>query len=828
MFLTKILTDSAQQFPDRPALRMLMGYRQVTLTYAQVLEYAQKVAVFLQEQGLGKGDPVILCASNSPYWVTLYWGCLLRGCIVVPLAVQSTQETVNKIASQVEAKLFFRSFHLRQTVAGARTLIIEHLAEIVASCDIKNYTATDLSETGIALIMYTSGTTGDPKGVVLTHNNIASNVAQLQKNFRFGPHERILSMLPLSHMLEQTIGFLLPYTSGSQIIYVHAPSAIRNLLMQHKITKIATVPEFLKVFWARMTLALGERGLLKVFKAALAFSRLVHYKPVQRCIMWPVRRMLGGKLDLIATGGAPLDLELLAHWDALGISVLQGYGLTETSPVIANCTLEQQRIGSVGKPLATMQVRLSAQGEIEVRGPSVFSGYFKDEEKTRDAFTADGWFKTGDIGAFDKDGFLFLKGRKKYMIKGPGAENIYPEDIEAVLNEIDGVKDSCIIGLEKDSGMVEIHAVLLLAGQAPEAEAIVQMANKQLAPYQHITGWSVWPGEDFARTVTRKIKKEEVIAFVRQKESYLAPAPAALVSPLTHMLAQIAGVDVSSIHPETKLTNDLKFDSLMRIELVSGIEEVRGVTIDETLITSQTTVADLEAIIKGAQPVKKVHRVKSWPRWWWARGLRRVGYGVFRIMRTLFCRLQVKGLENLNDLKCPVIFMPNHVSMIDGLIVVQALPAALRRRLSFAAAQDVLYGEYKWASWFVDLFFNTFPFPRREHDHIATGLLNMGTMLDSGYSVVIFPEGHVSHDGRLQELKRGAGLVAVEMNTLVIPVHIEGLDALVPYDHIIPKKRGPVTVTFGKPLKIGRESSYDQATALIGKAMEEQATESAK
>jgi long-chain acyl-CoA synthetase len=820
MVLTDILTHSAQRYASKPALTMRMGYRTITLTYKQVEELACKVALFLEAQGLGKGDTVLLCAPNSPYWVCVWWGCLLRGCWVVPLAVASTQSTIEKIARQTQAKVFFTSIHVRFTVPSATTFIVEYLPDLVASFSVDAYKPIKITQSDVAEIMFTSGTTGDPKGVVLTHGNIVSNVEVLEHVLRIsGGKERILSILPLSHMLEQTTGMILPCLLGVHIIYAHSHGAIRELLNAYRITKMITVPEFLKLMAQRIQSNVREEKREKVFTMLMNFAHKIGIKWAQRLLLRPVITSLGGKLDTFASGGAALDPDLEQWWDTCGLYVLQGYGLTETSPVVTINDYDQRKVGSVGKPLSNVQIRLTKDGEIEVNGPNVFRGYFNDEARTKECFTSDGWFKTGDMGHVDADGFLFLKGRRKYMIKGPGAENIFPEDIETVLNTISGVRDSCVVGVEKKSGMVEIHAVLLLADQSLKAADIVHQANEHLASYQRVTGWSVWPEEDFPRSVTRKVKKEMVITWIKERQENHNGNGVNAVSPLIHLLAEISGVSAHAIHATTSLMYDLKFDSLMRVELVTRIEDMKGVLIDERLITGSTTVADLENIIATAKPLTKMPAVKRWPRWLLARMIR----GLWQMLQwplvRIFFTVKIEGEENLKNAQLPIILMPNHVSLIDSFFVVAALPRMLRKKLSFAAAYDVLYEEYWYLRWLGELFFNTFPFPRKEHEHVATGLLNMGTMLDDGYSVVVFPEGAISKDGKLQPLKRGAGLIAIEMGCAVIPVKMKGIEQAIPYNCIFPRKRGKLTIVFGKPIIFTKSMTYDQTTSMIEAAL---------
>lgn len=824
MSLVDIITHSVRLFAKRPALTMRMGYRTVTLSYTDVERMAQQVAVFLERHGVNHGDRVALCAPNSPYWIAIFWGCLMRGAVLVPLAPQYTSAMLDRIIASAQPKVFFSSANGRYH-GLVPTFLVERLPNLIADCDPVLYRVVPHAETDLAEIMYTSGTTGDPKGVMLTHGAIIANVCALRATDCLPVvGEAMLSVLPLSHMLEQTAGFLLPFSAGAHIIFTHSHAAVKELLCEYRITKMVAVPEFLKLMMSRLESGVRDRGMTKIFSSIMWLARCVSYRPLKRLITWPLRRALVTSLDAIASGGSLLDAEIEQFWNDLGITILQGYGLTETSPVVAINTYKHRKVGSLGKVLPNIHVRLSDGGECEVRGPSVFSGYYNNLERTQEVLDADGWFKTGDMLSMDDDGYLFFKGRRKYMIKGPGAQNIFPEDIETVLNHQPGIQDSCVVGITTPNGMLEIHAVVVKNSPEVNEAACVEAANEHLASYQHVTGWSVWVEPDFPRSVTRKIKREVVLEWVQGRDTATTSGGSGAASKLKAIIAEVTGIEIASLQGTTLLGADLKFDSLMRIEFVARVEEIFNVALDESAMTAKTTIDDLETMLKRAPAIKKMPRVKNWPNQIWARAVRIISWSILRCISRLWIRVEVRGLENLQNVKGPVLFMPNHVSLIDGVIVGCALPKAFRKRISFAAAYDVLYEEFKNIRVFVELLSYAFPFPRRESEHVATGLLNMGTMLDKGYNVTFFPEGKVSLDGKLQPLKAGAGLVAVEMGVPVVPIKIIGLEKLVPYDCLLPKRRGVVTVVIGKPEKFWYNTetgnAYQQAVMKIDKALQ--------
>lgn len=837
MNLTDILEKSAKKFGGKPSLTMRMGYRTVSLTYQEVYDLAQKIAAFLEKQGLKKGDIVLLLAPNSPYWVCVFWGCLLRGCILAPLNIQSTAEMVQKIAKQTEAKIIFKYLHFKENLPSRlKSYDIEFVKELVDDISLvrsspprgsfdSRHSGTGETSNEVAEIMYTSGTTGDPKGVILTHKNIYSNVEALSRVIPVSEKDAFLSILPLSHMFEQVAGFLTPFYHGSHIVFAHSPAAIAGLSKEYRVTKMVAVPEFLKIMMMKIEAGAEEAGKKKIFNALMRVSLGLKNKTIQRLLFRSVHKKFGGKLRMVASGGAALDPELERKWNALGLILLQGYGLTETSPVISTNTYDSHRIESVGKILPDVEVKITPDKEILVKGPNVFQGYFKNEQKTKDAFTTDGWFRTDDIGELDKDGFLYIKGRKKYMIKGLGAQNVYPEDIEFELNKSAGIKDSCVIGLEKPGAGIEIHAVLLpeseirSAFSMAAAAKVVEEANKKLASYQRITGWSIWPEEDFPRSAARKVKKEEVLKWLRSKPAFsnqLADTEGKEKSPLMRLVAEITDTDIAFINSRTKIVSELNLDSLLRIELVSRIEEKFGAEIDESKIGPETAISDIEEMMRKKEPMKKVFAFKHWPRSWWISLGRKIMQSLFIFpLIKIFAQLKVEGGEHLEKLSLPAIFMPNHISYLDSAAVVMALPPKIRNRVAFAAAQDVVYGTYKRFSWLAELLFNTFPFPRQEQENIKSGLDYMGRLLDKNWSIIIYPEGRMSATGEVQPLKRGAGLIAAEMDAYIIPMKISGITRIMPYGKVLPRKRGIVTIKFGAPIKFSRSDPYIQTTEKI-------------
>lgn len=823
--ITDFLKENAVKFANKPALSMKMGFRAVDFTYAEFYELAKKVAILLEQQGVGKNDKVVICAPNSPYWMAIFFGCNLIGAVPVPLNIQSTADIIRLVVDQTGAKVFFKYQGLKLDLSEELKFFdVEGLAEQLEGIDASAFVErTDISDEDLVQIMYTSGTTGAPKGVMLTHKNMVTNLEGVHRCITLSSGDRLLSILPLSHIYEQMAGFLMPFSFGAHIVYAHSHGAIRNLLKQYKITYMLAVPEFLHVMLSRVEAQAEAQGKGKLFQKMLSICGKLNIKWISRLVFRKVLSNLGGSLRAIASGGAALDPEIQKKWIAMGIDILPGYGLTETSPVVSTNTFDTFKLGTVGKVLDNVQVKLGEDKEILVKGPNVFKGYFKNEEKTKEAFTEDGWYKTGDLGEFDSEGFLSIKGRKKYMILSASGQNVYPEDIEFELNKIPGIADSAVLGIEKGHGAVDIFAVLLLEPEAKvNVERSIDEANLNLASYQHVTNWMVWPEVDFPRTATRKVKKEELRKVIEGNIGQDQKEDVSGKSRLKKILADITGTNVARITEKTTV-GQLNLDSLMRVELVSAIEDVFAVSIQESEIKQSTTVGQIEEMITSNVGVKPVNNnLKHWPRSWWATILRSILQPIFFLISKIYIRVKIEGRENLEGLEYPVIFMANHLSYFDGALVVMALPTKVRKRLAFAAARDALYEEFKVIAPIVDLLFNTYPLQRGDDENIKLGLENTGKMLDKGYSVVLFPEGHISKDGKMQPIKKGAGLIAVEMGVPVLPIFIDKeIQQIFPFLATWPVKRGNVTVRIGKPIKFHYNQSYTDAAAEIEKVFKE-------
>ena len=820
--LVDLVKDAAERYGDSTALTITPGFREQRWSYRRLWDSSGRVANFLRQRGLEKGDRVVIWAPNRPEWVVAFFGCMRAGIIAVPLDARSAPDFAARVFERTEPKLVFLSRHTPgdHGEVGVPVVLLEELEEslegVAADGDGSAPTPEDIVE-----VMFTSGTTGDPKGVILTHANILSNVLAATEVVPLTTSHRMLSLMPLSHMMEQTAGLLAPIHGGARIVYPvsRQPKVIFKTLQSNRITNMVLVPQVLQLFMGSIERQVAAKGKERQWEL---LQRVAARLPVaaRRLLFRPVIRQLGGKVSFFISGGAYLDPALAQKWANLGIFVLQGYGATEASPIITTNTFRKTELTSVGRVVPGQELRIADDGEVLTRGPNVTQGYWRNPEATAAAFE-DGWYKTGDLGSIDDQGFLYLKGRKKDLIVLANGQNVYPEDVEAPLAKESGIRDRVVVGLPKDGGSVEVHAVLLM-DDASQAAEMVRRANTQLAAHQQIQGFTVWPEEDFPRTHTLKIKTPLVLEYLLRQAGQDGQEPAqappeketAAVSDLQRVIALACALPVAELTPEKTLGMDLNLDSLNRVELLSAIEHELGAFLDDEQVGPETTLGELEALIQEGAHGQSV-AFPGWGRRVWCRVLRAfLQYAlIFPFLRLLYT-VKVHGKEHFRELAGPVLFVSNHNLMMDSPTTLMAFPFKWKWRLSPAAAADAIFG-HRLKGIANILLGNAFPFARE--GAVRSSLAHLGQLLDMGWSVLIYPEGD-RYLGEMEPFKAGAGLIAVESQTPVVPIrvklHKRGL-----FDHASLLSRGEIEITFGRPLIFKPGTDYLDATARLEQAV---------
>lgn len=734
------------------------GFRVRSYSYRLAADKARAFAARLRASGIAEQEKIILYSENRPEWLFALWGAILAGVVVVPVDYRSSPDFVARIKSIVSARAILAG----DEVSIERSDDVWSISSLDEGADAFPQTAKVSGDT-IAEIIFTSGATAEPKGVVITHRNVLANIVPVEnevaKYRKFGKPFfpiRFLNLLPLSHMFGQAMATFIPPMLPGVVVFMRGynPAEIVRQIKSRRISVLVSVPKILDI--------------LREYVSTRSTIANTENTPSHWLLRWwkfrGIHRMFGWKFWAFIVGAAPLSPDLETSWQRLGYLIIQGYGLTETAPIVTLNHPFHARKGSVGTPIAGVEVKIAPDGEILVRGDNVTSGYFNAPAETARAFE-DGWFHTGDIGEVDSEGRLTILGRKKEMIVTPEGLNVFPDDVERVLNGIAGVRDSAVIGTDR------VHAVLILEPRV-DKDDVVRKANAQLADYQKVRTSSVWPYDKFPRTEgTGKLKRLEI---------------AKGTPPPQH---------------RTKADLSVPLDQLTSLERV---ERMVALNIDESQIGGAPEVA--------AAP-RADFDFPGWNRGFGARALRRVFLPGFLLpLLRVFAWIRRSRVENLAGVQPPVVFASNHQSYMDVAAILAALPPRLRYCVAPAMRKEFFDAHFhperhslrermtnSLNYYLAALVFNAFPIPQREAGTLEA-LRYMGDISSQGWCVLIFPEGKMTDAGEISPFQPGVGMIAARLDIPVVPVRISGLDRVLHRTWKLARP-GRVEISFGKPLR---------------------------
>jgi long-chain acyl-CoA synthetase len=812
------------------------GYRRRVHSYQDVGRAARGFAARLTAAGIAKGHKVVFWGENRPEWIACYWGCLISGVIVVPIDFRSSPDFVTRVAGLVDAKLVLLGddvnlppeggSHTARPPEGGRPLA----SSVASGFSRKTEYFHDLdwhadglmpeaaiTRDDVIQIIFTSGATAEPKGVIIRHRNVLANIVPVEREIdkyrKYGKpfHPlRFLNLLPLSHMFGQSMATNVPPMVRGTVVFTRSlnPHDIVRLIKARRVSVLVCVPKMLDVLREHVERTFPEAAAAPPAGISIP-GRWWRYRRVHRA--------LGLKFWAFVVGAAPLSPELEEFWRRMGFAVVQGYGLTETAPIVTLNHPFKTSKGSVGTPIAGVEIRIADDGEILVRGENVTSGYYADNSQLPTLTSpdspvdADGWLHTGDIGERDAEGRVFIKGRKKEMIVTPEGLNVFPEDVERVLDGLPGVRESAVVGVT--SGAQErVHAVLLLEPGA-DADSVVRAANTRLDDHQRIRAASVWQGEALPRTEgTRKLKRRAIRDWVAAGEQPLAATGDDSVEGLIARFTRGRAVTGATTLEELGLS------SLERVELMVALEDRFQTRIDEARFSQAASISDLKQLMDepatSAPDADEPVEFPTWNRRWPAQVIRRLSLATWILpLARVFAWPTVEGLEHLRSVTGPVLFASNHQSHMDVPVILLALPGRWRARVAPAMLKEFFRAhfypaEYSWRERFTNslnyylacLYFNAFPIPQREAGARHT-LRYMGEVTGAGWSLLLFPEGVRAATGDIREFRGGVGMIASRLELPVIPVRIDGVDRLLPVGGYFVRP-GRVRVAFGAPLQL--------------------------
>lgn len=800
------------------------GYRVRRHSYADVTRAARGFAARLIAHGVRKTDKVMLWGENRPEWIACYWGIQLAGAVAVPIDFRSSHEFAGRIHSLVGAVVV-----LAGDDVDPGAIPVWKLADLDWDAD-GPVPPVPIDRDDIAQIVFTSGATAEPKGVLIRHRNILANVVpvarEIEKYKRYArPFQpiRFLNLLPLSHLFGQSMATNIPPFIDGTVVFMRSfnPHDIVRRVREWRISVIVCVPKILDVL---------KEHALRVDPAAAnpppGLSIPARWWRYRR-----IHRMFGLKFWAFIVGAAPLGSALEDFWKRLGFVVIQGYGLTETAPIVTLNHPFKTNTGSVGTAVGGVEIKIADDGEILVRGENVSTGYFEGAESAsaRSASFGEtagrtidsaGWLHTGDIGEKDEQGRLFIKGRKKEMIVTPEGLNVFPDDVERAINNVKGVVESAAVGAI-DGAIERVHVVLVL-NAGTDAETAIREANAELADHQRIRSFSIWTDGPLPRTEgTKKLKRAAIKEWVA---SGAVPAAAGTSDdPLHALLAKFAGG--RALDGATSIEG-LGLSSLERVELMVALEDQFQTRLDETKFAGAKTLDELRTLVAAAPAQAEVLEPVDFPSWnraWPVRIVRRLSQftWILPIMR-LFAWVRVQGLEHLEHVSGPVVFAANHQSHMDVPVILSVLPGSWRARIAPAMAKEFFKAHFfpegfsrrqvftnRLNYYLAAFFFNTFPLPQREAGARQT-LRYIGEVTGAGYSVLLFPEGVRTDQGEIKPFRGGIGMIGSRLGLPVIPVRLEGVDRVL-HTQWKMAKPGRVSVTFGTPMRLSGDNYADLA-----------------
>jgi long-chain acyl-CoA synthetase len=891
--------ECAERWPDLTALEIQRHDHLESCTYSELRRMAESVGRWISERGFAHGSRLAILADNHPRWVAAYLGIIASGCIAVPLDTALHTDQVSKLLQDSGASaVFVDARHLAAVQPAAAQLTLDLVLtdpdRLARNPPQKNWVAempsifmagpgpfrpAAASSDDLAALIYTSGTTADPKGVMLTHANFLGEVDAVFNWVDIGPDDALLGVLPLFHVLAQMANLLLPLVKGSRVVYLETlnTTELMHALKERNITAFAVVPQFFYLIHQRIFQEVSKRGAAtkKVFAGIMALNRMLRKFGVNAgpVLFRKIHDTLGPKMRYLVTGGSRFDPEIARDFRDLGIDILQAYGLTETTAAVFANPPAHNVIGSVGKALKGIEGKIvnpqpaedggPAAGEVALRGPVVMKGYWNRPDGTAAAIR-DGWLYTGDLGYFDAHGNLFLTGRLKEVIVLSNGKNVYPEEIEAHYLKSPFIKELAVIGLEGKPGedRDRLHAVIvpnfdvLRQRKVVNAKEVIRFdvenLAQQIASTKRISSYEIWQ-DDLPRTTTRKIKRFEVENRVKANHGQKLEEDAELPAekPLSEeesawldrpevqrglkIIRQAVPQAPENLRPAHNLELDLGLDSMQRVDTLSRLEEELGGNVDESKLANIYTVRDLlDAVLASAAAGEQLPTRSNLGGWKAilaeeptdpeVLALTRVPlsfslfwYPLTRIFWMISRDLFDLQVRGLENLPehSPFILSSNHQSFIDPAVLTGVLPRKILQN-SFAVGTSEIFGE---------------GFMRRlarwihvivvDPDANLVPAMRAGAYgLRHGQNLVLYPEGERSIDGTPRTFKKGAAILSIHMQVPIVPIAIEGFYEAWPRGKKFFQKLAPLRMVFGKPIfpppeSEASEAAYEQLTAKL-------------
>jgi long-chain acyl-CoA synthetase len=869
----ELVSVAVDEFPDNIAIEIQHRDRLEQVTYARLREMAERTAAWLAMIGLDAGQRAAILADNDAAWCAAYLGILRRGAIAVPLDTNYEASQVQTLLIDSGARVMFTTATYLPTIVAARDAAALELKIVLlhgsdpAAVAFEAMVGGNLPPPPLApcparpsdpaVLLYTSGTTSDPKGVVLTHANLLAERDGAFAVVRAGSRDAVLGVLPLFHALAQMANLLLPLSIGARVVFLETVNTTELLraLAERGITVFACVPQFFYLIHQRVQGEIDRRGALarSIFKGLLATNR------VARRIGWNagpwlfrrVHGVLGRRMRIMVTGGSKFDVRIGADLYDMGFNILQAYGLTETSGAATLMRPGDPHLETVGHPLPGVEIRIGASeagddattdGEVLIRGPVVMQGYYHRADATAATLDADGWLHSGDLGRLDPEGRLLITGRRKELIVLSSGKNIYPEEIETVYRRSPFIQEICVLGLSRpgEPAAERLYAVVVPNEQLLQQRKIANVgdllrfemegASVYLPHHKRVLGYEIWR-EPLPRTTTGKVRRFEVERRVRDKAaSAEAPGGGPALSEADRawlerpdVAAVVAAVRKAArpgatVAPDANLELDLGLDSIERVELLTSLEQRFVADIPEEEMQRLYTVRELAESILSHATGDGGEASAAWDALLSPSqidaitldaALRPHGlismavFAAIKLLRVLLrpgVRVELRGLEHL-PATGPLLISPNHQSYLDPFVLLSGLPLRIVRQLFFVGATE--YFETRLTRWLAQ---QVSLVPVDPDAGLVPAMQAGAYGLRRRRILVLFPEGERSIDGTVKHFKKGAAILSQQLQVPITPVAITGLFEIWPrnrplaWRRLLPGAGTCVRLTFGPPI----------------------------
>jgi long-chain acyl-CoA synthetase len=854
-----VFDATATRFPDRIAVEVQRPDSLERLTYRELRDLAHARAGWLDQQGIRAGDRCAILADNGAYWCAAYLGILQHGAIAIPLDTNYSPDQVGTIVRECSARVLFVSSRLLDVAREAATDAL--IVDIALPPDVARpfRSANPVRDDAPAVILYTSGTTADPKGVVLTHRNL---IAELDATFAVvsvSERDSVLGVLPLFHALAQLANLLWPFAVGARVVFLETLNSTELLraLVERQITIFACVPQFFYLIHERLLKEVARGGAVRrlLFPRLLALSfRLrrvgINIGPL---VFARVHRLIGPKMRFFLTGGSKFDPAVGRDFYALGFTILQAYGLTETTGAATLTRPDEAHLDTVGRALSSHEIKIlpptesDLDGEIAIRGPIVMQGYFNRPDATAAAMSGD-WFLSGDLGRLDGEGRVIITGRRKEVIVLSSGKNVYPDEIEAQYMKSAFIKEICVLGIAatEEPDAERLYAIVVPDSDRLREKRIVNAGDLlrfemegqsiHLPPHKRVLGYEIW-FEPLPRTTTGKLKRHEIERRVRagqQRAKDVESQEAEDTSLDPHVSAALQLIRARArgrpVRQDANLELDVGLDSMERVELLTELEQRFGVRVPEEKVHEIFTVGQLvETVRPGSANRGAATAEQSWSVLLRnaeapdaaARSIldRRpiaapIFFVVSQLLRLFLGPGIVHGFENLPR-RGPYIITPNHQGYLDPFIVGSVLPYRVYKHLFFVGAAE--YFETPLTAWLARKI-NLLPVD--PDANLVSAMQASAFGLQNGKILMLFPEGERSIDGTVKRFKKGAPILAQHLGVPIVPVAIRGAYELWPRNRAINWRAllplgHRVRVSFGEPMRFEAAADYaDSASQL--------------